>query len=89
MQVALSDLAAAILTPDSSPTAGQARLKKRTNVVVVRGSGPDSWSLLAVAASLSAARVVVSTHGGQGMNMVFAPPGAVFVEIVPGVQTRW
>eukprot|EP00961_Rhodomonas_salina_P069004 926436-Rhodomonas_salina.5 len=36
---------------------------------------------------VAAAEVIVAAHGGQCFNLIFARPGAVFVEILPGQRS--
>jgi hypothetical protein len=55
----------------------------QTDAVAVT-SGSEA-SLLETALRVQAAAVIVAAHGGQCYNLVFAAPGAVFIEIVPGL----
>ena len=43
-------------------------------------------SLLERALAIHEADIIVAPHGGQCFNLVFARPGTIFVEILPGMS---
>ena len=48
----------------------------------------EERSLLETAVLVSSAEVVVAAHGGQCYNLIFARPGTVFIEILPGQKSK-
>ncbi len=48
----------------------------------------ESLPLLQLALAVHSAEIIVAPHGGQCFNLVFARPGTVFVEILPGLKTN-
>jgi len=47
----------------------------------------ESLPLLQVALAVHSAEIIVAPHGGQCFNLVFARPGTIFIEILPGLKT--
>ncbi len=47
----------------------------------------EERTLLETAMLVSAAEVLIAPHGGQCFNLIFARPGSLFIEILPGQKS--